>query len=82
VSAEDLLRTALKLGDRQADELARVSRLAFRYRSALFRALLYARKYKIAKVIETIERELDYGREAQSDRSGSNVHRIDPGRAP
>src|SRR5262245_29584570 len=40
--AEDLLRTALELGDRQTDELARRSRLSFRYRSALFCALHHA----------------------------------------
>src|SRR5262245_31799163 len=43
IRAEDLLQTALELGDRQADELAQLARCSARSRSALYHALHHAR---------------------------------------
>ena len=77
-----LLKKALELGDRQADELARLSLASVRYRSAIWRALLYARAGRLSKVIETLERGMAHGRKTNSDGPRSNVHRLDPGGAP
>jgi hypothetical protein len=59
MSAENLLQTAIELGDQQVDELARLSRLSAHYRSALFRALHYAQCGRIARAIEILEQELE-----------------------
>jgi len=82
MNSEELLKKALELGDRQADELARHSLASVRYRSAIFRALHHARFGRLSKVIEILEKELERGRsKAKSDGPGSNVHRLDPGGA-
>jgi hypothetical protein len=62
VSADDLLQKAIELGDRQADELARLSRLSARHYSALFRALYHARGGRLARVIEVLQQELERDR--------------------
>jgi hypothetical protein len=59
MNADDLLRTALELGDQQTDELARLSCLSAHYRSALFRALHYARCGRTSRAIEILEQELE-----------------------
>jgi hypothetical protein len=77
-----LLKKALELGDRQADELARLSLASVRYRSAIWRALHQARFGNMSRVIETLEKGLEYGDKTKSDGPRSNVHQLDPGRAP
>jgi hypothetical protein len=64
--AELLLQTAIALGDRQADALARLARLSARYRGALFRALHYACHGQMARCIEVLEQELERGHNARS----------------
>jgi hypothetical protein len=61
MSTKNLLQTAIKLGDQQVDELVRLSRLSAHYRSALFRALHYARCGRTSRAIEIIEQELEQG---------------------
>jgi hypothetical protein len=61
-----MLQTAVELGDRQADELARLARLSAQYRSALFRALHYAHCGRVTRVVEILEQELKRGREGGS----------------
>jgi hypothetical protein len=62
VSADDLLRKAIELGDRQVDELARLARLSSQYRTALFRALHHARYGQTSRVIEVLEQGLERDR--------------------
>jgi hypothetical protein len=75
MNAEDLLQTAIKFGDRQTDELARLSRLSVRYRSALFRALNYARSGQMARAIEIIEQELERDRTENSSPASADQER-------
>jgi hypothetical protein len=56
---KDLLQTAIKFGDRQVDELARLSHLSAHYRAVFFRALHHARCGRIARVVEILETELE-----------------------
>jgi len=63
--AEDLLQKAIDLGDRQADELARLSRLSAQYRFALFRAMHHAQCGRMFRVIEVLEQELERGRNGE-----------------
>jgi hypothetical protein len=68
LSENTMLQTAIELGDRQADELARLSRLSAQYRSALFRALRHAHCGRMARAIAVLEQELERDREARSGR--------------
>jgi hypothetical protein len=76
---DDMLRKALELGDRQADELARLSFANARHRRVLFRALHYARYGKISRVIEILEQELARERKVETPHS-ANVRALYPDR--
>jgi hypothetical protein len=80
VSEKDqrMIAKALELGNRQADEIARLSLVSVRYRRAMVRALHQARYGKIKSAIETLEKELNRNRQVTQSQSGSNVHFIDP----
>jgi len=56
---ESALRGACKLGDRQADEIIRLARLALQQQSAIRRAVAIAKRDQIAEAILVLEAELN-----------------------
>jgi hypothetical protein len=57
---ESALRGACKLGDRQADEIIRLARAAFRQRSAIRLAVAIAKRGQVAEAISILEAELNF----------------------
>lgn len=55
---QSALRGACKMGDRQADEIIRLARTAFRQRSAIRRARALAKRGRFAEAILILEMEL------------------------
>ena len=66
---QSALRGACKMGDRQADEIIRLARAAFRQRSAIRRAIAIAKRGQFAEAISILEAE--FGSE---NCGGTNQH--------
>jgi hypothetical protein len=58
---QSALRGACKMGDRQADEIIRLARTAFRQRSAIRRARALAKRGQFAEAISVLEAECQKG---------------------
>ena len=54
---QSALRGACQMGDRQADEIIRLARAAFRQRSAIRRAIATAKHGQVAEAISILEAE-------------------------